>query len=126
MFLLLFAILLGLLMAFFATQNTQAVSLSIANATFRGVPLYVIVLGSLLLGIFLSWLLSLVDAFSSTVTIWGKDRKLSKSNKAIDDLTKKVRELEIENSRLKGNGKKSLVVDRSNEDLESPTRNKGG
>lgn len=101
MFVLVVLVLFGIGGAFFATQNTQTVSITLANYFLRGVPLYLIVLGSLLLGFIVSWLISLVDVVSSAFKNHGKDSALKEAHKQVAELTKRVHQLELENERLK-------------------------
>ncbi len=102
MFALIVLFVFGIGVAFFATQNTQAISITFANYPLSGIPLYLIVLVSLLLGFAVSWIISLVDVISSALKIHGKDSTIKEANKQIADLTKSVHQLELENERLKG------------------------
>jgi len=92
----------GIGVAFFATQNTQTVSITLGNYPLTGVPIYLIVLVSLLLGFVVSWIINLVDVISSALKIHGKENTIKDANKQISELTKKVHQLELENERLKG------------------------
>ncbi len=94
-------IVFGIGVAFFATQNTQMISVTLANYSLTGIPLYFIVLGSLLLGFVVSWLISLVDVISSALKIHGKENTIKGANKQISELTREVHQLELENERLK-------------------------
>ncbi|MDO8658169.1 MAG: lipopolysaccharide assembly protein LapA domain-containing protein [Candidatus Levybacteria bacterium] len=86
---------------FFATQNTQTISITLANYPLTGIPLYLIVLGSLLLGFLVSWIISLVNVISSALKIHGKESTIKNANKQISELTRKVNQLELENESLK-------------------------
>ncbi len=99
---LLLLVIFGLGMAFFATQNIATTTIILAGHIYKGVPLYIIVIGALLLGIFVSWLISIVDALSSTLTIHGRDKAIKKQAEINNDLKKRMRELEIENAKLSG------------------------
>lgn len=92
----------GLGTAYFATQNTGLVHIVFANYLVSGIPLYVIVVGSILLGIFISWLVNIVDSFSSTRIIYGKDSALKKASQTIEELRIENHNLQMENSHLKG------------------------
>lgn len=102
MFALIVLVVFGIGVAYFATQNTQPTSIVLANSPVSGIPLYLIVLGSLLLGFVVSWLISLVDVISSALKIHGKDSTIKDANKQVSELTKRVHQLELENERLKG------------------------
>lgn len=99
---LLLLVVFGLGMAFFATQNVLGTTITIAGNTFTGIPLYVVVIGSLLLGIFVSWLISMINAISSTLTIHGKDTALHVRDEQIAELKEKIHQLELDNATLGG------------------------
>ncbi len=101
MFALIVLVVFGIGVAFFATQNTQTISITLGSYHLSGVPLYLIVLVSLLLGFVVSWIISLVDVISSAFKIHGKESTIKDANKQISDLTKNVHQLELENERLK-------------------------
>ncbi len=101
MFALIVLFIFGIGVAYFGTQNTQTISVTLANYNLNGIPVYVIVLGSLLLGFIISWIISLVDVISSAFKIRGKESSIKDANKQIANLTKTVHQLELENERLK-------------------------
>lgn len=101
MFSLIILIAFGLGVAYFATQNTGVVHINLANYFIEGVPLYVIVIGSMLLGIFVSWLISLVNSISSMLRIHGKEAELKEAYHTIDSLKKDNEALLQENRHLK-------------------------
>ncbi len=92
----------GLGMAFFATQNTNLASIRIGNYLISAVPMYIIVILSLLLGFFISFLISLADRITAYFAIHGKDSALQNASKTIANLEKEKQRLEIEIARLKG------------------------
>src|SRR5258708_1729365 len=110
---LLLLVIFGLGMAFFSTQNTGLVHITLGQYTLTGIPLYVIVVGALLLGIFASWLISLVDAFYSSHKIHGKDSELHNAQKTITQLQKENHDLELENVRLKNQSHEEVVEQHS-------------
>lgn len=112
---LLILVIFGLGMAFFATQNTLPIAITIANYTFVGVPLYGIVIGSMILGIFVSWLVNMVDAISSTLTIHGKNSALRQAHEELDTLKQEKHKLEIENAHLRGKPQQFLAEDEEEE-----------
>lgn len=107
MFALIVLIVFGIVIAYFATQNTQPVSIMLAGYPVSGIPLYLIVLGSLLLGFVVSWVISLVDVISSALKMHNKDSEIQNSSKKIADLKNRVHQLELENERLKGKNESS-------------------
>ena len=99
---LLILILSGAWFAYFATQNTQHVTINLFNYTFANVPLYAIVLGALLIGVFISWIISFFGSISNSLTISGKNSKINARNKEIEKLNARIHDLELENENLKG------------------------
>lgn len=97
----------------FSTQNTQPASITFAQYTFSNIPMYLIILGAILSGIFVSWVISLVGFVSSFFTLHGKESKIKEAKKEIADLTKRVHELELENERLKAESNSGNKDDKS-------------
>lgn len=110
MFSLILLVLVGLGFGYFATQNTQQITLTLANAPVAGIPLYIVIGITLLIGFAICWIISLSDTFSSFLTIRGKNSKIKSSDKDITNLTKRVNQLEIENAKLQGELKSSPRV----------------
>ncbi len=118
---LLLLVIFGLGMASFATQNTGVAHIVIANFLVPGVPLYVIVIGSMLLGIFISWLMSIIDTISSTLSIRDKDAKLKEAFKTIDALKKENDNLSNENTRLQEKDPHDIIEENSEEHEKRPS-----
>lgn len=93
-------IVFGLIIGFFATQNTGLVSLTFFNYPIAGIPLYVVVVGALLTGLSLSWIVSLINGVSTGFTLRGKEKKIADYRKEIAELTKQIHQLELENTKL--------------------------
>lgn len=87
--------------ALFASQNTQTTSISFANYTFTGIPVYLISLCGVLVGIFISLIVSFLKSFVMIVSSRGKEVSLNDLKKENIELTKEVHKLELENTRLK-------------------------
>lgn len=101
MFSLVIVLVSGIAVAIFATQNTQTVLVSFFNYQSFVVPVYIIVLVSMLIGIFISWLLSMVGSISSYFTLREKNKLLGETKYESTNLVKRVHQLELENERLK-------------------------
>lgn len=95
------AVIVGLGIGYFATQNTTLISLYLGPYITPRIPLYLVVIGTLLLGLLLAWVFSLVNSFSSKITLHGKENKIKEDEKTIAELTKEIHQLELENIRLK-------------------------
>ena len=94
-------IIFGLGMAIFATQNTGVVHIMLGSYLISGVPLYMLLIGALLLGILISWFLSAVNSFSLFRNLSEKDREIRQEQQTIHDLQKKNKELSLEIEQLK-------------------------
>lgn len=101
MLVLLIAVISGLTIGYFATQNTTPVTIRLNDYVWEDIPLYLVMLGSLLVGLFMAWILYFARSVSSRLTIYGKDHAVKKAQDTVVDLERRVQELEVENARLK-------------------------
>lgn len=92
--------LIGLIIAYFATQNTGPVTLHFFTYSFPGIPTYFVVVGALLVGLFLSWIISAVNNISTGFAMRGKESKIKDYKKENADLMKRIHQLELENTKL--------------------------
>ncbi|MDO8573714.1 MAG: lipopolysaccharide assembly protein LapA domain-containing protein [Candidatus Daviesbacteria bacterium] len=93
-------VLFGLIIAYFAIQNTAVISLNFLNYT-AGIPAYIVIVGALLAGLFLSWTISFVNDIATGFTMRGKDSKIKDYKKENAEYLKQIHQLELENTRLK-------------------------
>ena len=98
---LLVAVIAGAAIAYFGMQNISPVTIRLNEYVWDDVPLYLVIVGSLFIGLFMAWILSFVRSVSSTLTIFGKDRAMKKAKHTVIDLQQRVDELEAEKARLK-------------------------
>ncbi len=101
MLVLLVAVISGLAIAYFGTQNTTPVTIRLNEYVWNDVPLYLVIVGSLLVGLFMAWILYFARSVSSTLAIYGKNQAVKKAQQTVADLERRVQELEVENARLK-------------------------
>lgn len=94
-----FTIVFAIGVAFFATLNTALVTINIPGYSVS-VPLYLLVLISILTGFVFAWLLHLMNAFTSLFALRDKNSIIRKEKKVNSELTKKVNDLEIEKTKL--------------------------
>lgn len=93
-------VLFGLIIAYFAIQNTGVITLNFLNYSVPGIPAYIVVVGALLVGLFLSWIISLVNSITTGFTIRGKESKIKDYRKENAELTKRIHQLELQNAKL--------------------------
>ncbi len=107
MFLLIATIIFAGVIAFFATQNAGPVDLHMSSYHISQIPLYWVVLGSVLLTLIFSWIMLLIDSISSSFALHGRDNAVKQLKKENQDLFKKVHQLEVENARAQGKQSKT-------------------
>lgn len=98
---LILTVLFGLIIAYFAAQNTGVISLNFLNYTLTSIPTYIVVVGALLVGLLLSWIISFVKDIGTGFTMRGKESTIKDYGKENAELLKLNHQLELENTRLK-------------------------
>ena len=93
----------GAIMVYLAQNNLMLVTLHLGKYVFSSIPLFYIIIGSLLTGLVLAYLVYLVNSIFTAFTIHGKDNKIKQTKSEVVDLTKQIHQLELENERLKNN-----------------------
>lgn len=101
MLVLLVAVISGIAIAFFGMQNISPVTIRLNDYVWNDVPLYLVIVGSLFVGLFIAGILYFARSVSSTLTIYGKDRAMKKTKHTVADLEQRVHELEAEKAQLK-------------------------
>ncbi len=107
--------LFGLGFAFLATQNTAATTFNLLGYTWT-LPMYLIFFGALLIGFFISWIVSSINTLGTWFNLLGKDSKLREIQQIVTQLQSRIRELELENAKLQGHDnvpQREVVMERS-------------
>lgn len=74
-----------------------------------------IVFGALLIGFFISWVVSSISTLGIWSSLHGKDRKIHEGQQTAAQLQSRIRELELENAKLQGRKEvpqKEVVVEK--------------
>ncbi|OGK21258.1 hypothetical protein A3C23_01965 [Candidatus Roizmanbacteria bacterium RIFCSPHIGHO2_02_FULL_37_13b] len=106
---LLLLVLFAIIAAVFATQNTISVPMMLFGYSIKAIPLYLVVFGSILIGLLSSSIISLVNSISTSFRLHGKDVKIKETKKTVTDLTKRNHELEQEITKLKEQNAKTTT-----------------
>jgi uncharacterized integral membrane protein len=106
-----FTIIFSVATAYFATQNTSTLTLHLASYSWTGIPVYLLMLGSLLVGLLFAWVFQLLNTISSSLTIKNKEHALKEEKKANLDLTKRIHQLELENSKITSKEEDKDILD---------------
>jgi lipopolysaccharide assembly protein A len=77
------------------------VTVNLGLYVFSDIPLFYVIIGSLLTGLVLSYLFYLVYAISNSFKLLGKNKEIKKNKNAVLELTKRIHQLELENEKLK-------------------------
>ena len=101
-------VILGLGFAYFATQNTSSVIVNALSNSFA-LPVYALVLGSILLGLLVSAIIYAFDNVATLFDLHSKDTKIAQKQQTVETLSRRVRELELENTRLKVSNNRDYV-----------------
>ncbi|OGM73383.1 hypothetical protein A2595_01790 [Candidatus Woesebacteria bacterium RIFOXYD1_FULL_31_53] len=77
------------------------VSVNLGMYVFKDIPLFYVIVSSLLIGLVLSYILYLVHVVSTSLKLRGKNKEIKKDKDEVLELTKRVHQLELENEKLK-------------------------
>lgn len=100
MLLIFLSMIFGLAIGYFATQNTWPVTIQFGELVLQNVPLYMIAVGSLILGLLIGVIFYLARSVS-TLRFVGKDHETERARRTVIELEHKVHALEAENARLR-------------------------
>jgi len=103
MFILIFLLIAGGIMVYLAQNNLMLVPLHLGSYVFSDIPLFYIIIGSLVVGLTLAYILHLVNTIAVSLTLHKKDNKIKETKNEVAELTKQIHQLELENERLKNN-----------------------
>jgi uncharacterized integral membrane protein len=101
---------MGLILGVFAIQNSVATTLHYGGYIMSGIPLYAVVIGSMLIGVAISWILSLFGWASTAMQLSGKNKTIKQYSQTTHSLEQRVHDLELENERLRTDNKEVRVV----------------
>ena len=90
-------------MVYLAQNNLELVTLYLGSYVFADIPLFYVIIGSLLLGLSLAYLFNLINSIFVGFAMRGKDNKIKTTKIEVLELTKRIHQLELENERLKNN-----------------------
>jgi uncharacterized integral membrane protein len=94
-------ILFGLATTYIALQNSSNITLKLGYYTFTNIPVYVVIVLSILVGILITALIHSLNRLSITLTLRSKDKIITDHQTTISQLKQEIHELEIENAQLR-------------------------
>ena len=101
---------LGSGLVYISKFNFTPVAVNLGFIAFSEVPLFYVIVVSLVIGLLLSYLIHLVGEVSNSLRFRGKDKEIKKNKDEVLELAKRVHQLELENEKIK-NGTTLEVVD---------------
>ena len=112
----------GIGVSVFAIQNTLSTSVNFFGFTFADIPMYTVILGSMLFGVIAASIIGLVDSLGNAFTLSRKNRQIASVNSDVSALQKRVADLEEENTVLRQDRhdivvEKDAEIDRKNEEI---------
>jgi len=100
MLIIILSLIVGTMLVYISKFNFQPVSVNLGFYVLSGIPLFYVIVGSVLIGLVLSYLAYLINAISNSFVLWGKDSEIKKNKGEVLELTKQVHQLEIKNEKL--------------------------
>ncbi len=98
---LIIVLVVGSIIAYLSLQNTTLVSVHLLDYTISDLPLYYVIIGSMLIGLLLSYVIYLGHSIYTSIRLHSKDKKLRHEKEEVAELTKRIHKLELENVKLK-------------------------
>jgi uncharacterized membrane protein len=99
-----FLLIAGSALTYISKYNLDLVTVNLGIYTFSNIPLFYVIVGSILVGLLFSYILQLLGNILTYFEIRSKTREIKTGKDEILNLTKTVHQLEIENEKLKHTG----------------------
>lgn len=96
-------LLVGAIFVYIAQSNLAPVTLHLGATVITNIPLFYVIIGSILTGLIVAYLIHLVNSIFIAFSLRGKDSKIKEAKNEIANLTKRIHQLELDNERLKNN-----------------------
>lgn len=91
----------GSVLAYISKFNMNKTTVNLGGYVIGDIPLFYVIITSVLAGMILSYLFQLIHQLSHFMILRGKKKEIKIGKEENVDLTKRVHQLEIENERLK-------------------------
>lgn len=101
MLILILFLIVGSVLVYISKFNFVPVTVNLGFYSFSNIPLFYVIIASLLTGLVLSYLVYLVHDISTSFTLRGKNKEIKKEKDEVLELTKNVHQLELENEKQK-------------------------
>lgn len=99
-------LILGSALTYISKYNLEPVNVYMGPYTIANIPLFYVIVGSLLVGLILSYIMQILSNIVTFFEMRGKSREILVNQNEILSLTKTVHQLELDNEKLKHDGPK--------------------
>lgn len=89
----------GSALVYISKYNFALVSVNFGFYAISNIPLFYVIIGSVVTGLLLSYLINLIPTISTYFALRGKNSEIKKGKDEVLELTKQVHQLELENER---------------------------
>ena len=101
MFVLILLLVVGSGLVYISRFNFTPVTVNLGIYSITDIPLFYVIVGSLVVGLGLSYLVYIVNSILTSFKLRGKDKEIKKHKGEVLELTKRVHQLELDNEKLK-------------------------
>lgn len=111
MFILILILIIGSVLVYISDFNFMLVSVNFGYFILSDIPLFYVIVGSIVFGLLLSYIVYLINSISTSFALRGKDKVIKKNKNEVLELTKRIHQLELEIEQQK----KSASIEPSDE-----------
>lgn len=101
MLILFLAIVLSIIFSIFATQNTGLITLYFYKFSLPNIPIYIVILASILLAFVISLIVQLLKNLTSSMTISNQKNRIKVLKRELAEVTREFHKNELENAKFK-------------------------
>jgi len=113
MLILILLLVIGSILVYISKFNFVPVTVNLGVYTIYDVPLFYVIVGSLIFGLVLSYLVYLINSISISLKFRGKNKEIEKNKDEVLELTKRVHQLELEKEKIKNGSEETEPTDQN-------------
>ena len=113
MLILILLLVVGSILVYISKFNFVPVTVNLGMYTISDIPLFYVIVASLLFGLVLSYLVYLVNGISTSLKFRGKDHEIKQNKDEVLELTKRVHQLELEKEKIKNGSEETEPTDQN-------------
>jgi len=96
MLILILTLIIGSVLVYISKFNFMLVTVNFGYFILSDIPLFYVIVGSIVFGLMLSYIVYLINSISTTFRLRGKDHVIKKNKNEVLELTKRIHQLELE------------------------------